>query len=126
MTRDRWWWVAATPLIVIGFIAAEVSLSSGDGVAFVLIAIGLMNLPAALINGLAPSFGFQMVDPIERRLFRAALVALVIGGVAFVLAGTRFLPWWGAVMPATVCYWLFTWLKAGPKPDADDIAKVFD
>lgn len=126
MTRDRWWWVAASPLIVIGFLAADLSLASGDTMAFILIAVGLMNLPAAVIMGVAPAFGFKMVDPLERRLFRAALIAIVIGALAFGLFGTMWLPWWVAVLPATVCYWLYAWLKAGPSPTPDDVAKVFD
>ncbi len=126
MTRDRWWWLAPTFVIVLGFVAAEVSLAADARISFVLIALGVMLIPAALINGPMPAFGFDASRVTERRLHRAAAIALVLGGVAFAAFGRSFLPWWAALLPATLCYWLYAWLRAGPDTTPEDVAGVFD
>jgi hypothetical protein len=126
MTRDRRWWLAATPLLVLGLVVAEFSLDRDDRVAFLFINLALVLGPGALIAGFGEAIGLNIAVPLERRLFRLALAALAIGGGAFLVVGDAFLPWWAAMLPATVCYWLYAWLKAGPDPTVDHIARVFD
>lgn len=126
LTRDRVWWLAATPVIALGFVVAETTLRIEGRLEFMILVACLVLLPLALTSGLRRSARMKPVNAAETWSLRAGVASAVVGAGWMTVFGGSIVPWWAIGVPVTVCQWVFIWLKAGPDKSTDAIARVFD
>lgn len=126
VTRDRRWWLAATPILAFGFAVADLTLGVEGRLEFILLVSGVLLLPFGVMAGLRRGFATAPANATEAWVFRAGAVAAGGAGLWFMAYGAAVLPWWFVVAPAAFFQWLFIWLKAGPTPTVEDVARVFD
>lgn len=126
LTRDRRWWLAATPIVMLGFAVADLALGVEGRLALVLLVGAVLLLPFGVMAGRRQGFAAAPSNAAEAWIFCAGAVAAGGAGLWLMAFGEVLLPWWLVVAPAAIFQWLFVWLKAGPIPTVEDVARVFD
>jgi hypothetical protein len=126
VTRDRRWWLAATPILALGFAVADLVLGVEGRLEFILLVGGVLVLPFGVMAGLRRGFTAGPANRSEAWIFRTGAIAAGVAGLWLMAFGETLVPWWIVVAPAAIFQWLFIWLKAGLEPTAEHIARVFD
>ena len=112
--------------MALGFAAADLTLGAESRLEFVLLVGGVLILPFVVMVGVRRGVTTKTTNATEAWIFRIGGVFAGAAGLWLMAWGESLIPWWIVVAPAAVAQWIFIWLKVGPEPSPENIARVFD